>query len=240
MRNLLLIISLTGFVYTLYSQHEIIPAENKKPYVCTVKNEKVIYNERFNSDFSNWKVEFEIPDSSSTQIIDGKLDVSAKRGATVWFKPKLKGNIMIIYDVIVVDKGGKNDRVSDMNAFWMATDPANEKEIVRDGKFSSYDNLNLYYAGVGGHYNKFTRFREYKSDGNKPVLKEYSDTEHLIKGNTEYQVKIIVHNGLVRYFLNDELFWELKDETPLTEGFFGFRTTMSHQQFDNFMVFEIE
>jgi len=233
------LLAIINFGFSAYTQ-EIIPAENKKPYVCTVKNEKVIYNERFNSDLSNWKVEFEKPDSSSIQLIDGKLDVSAARGATVWFKNKLKGNIMIIYDVTVLDKGGKNDRVSDMNAFWMATDPANEKEIIRDGKFSSYDNLNLYYAGVGGHYNKFTRFRKYSSDGNKPVLKEYSDAPHLLKGNTEYQVKIIVHNGLIRYFIDDELYWELKDEKPYTEGFFGFRTTMSHQQFDNFMVFEIE
>lgn len=213
---------------------------DKKPYVCTVRNEKIIYSEYFNSDLSKWRAEFEKPDSSSIQLIDGKLDVSASRGATVWFKPRLKGNIMIIYDVTVLNNGGKNDRVSDMNAFWMATDPANKEEIVRDGKFSSYDNLNLYYAGVGGHYNKFTRFRKYSSDGNKPVLQEYTDAAHLLKGNTEYQVKIIVHNGLIRYFIDDELYWELKDEKPYTEGFFGFRTTMSHQQFDNFKVFEIE
>ncbi|MEI8087603.1 MAG: DUF6250 domain-containing protein, partial [Paludibacter sp.] len=214
--------------------------EIKKPYVCTVKTEKLLYTENFKNNFSNWKVEFETPDSSSIQIVDGKLDVSAAAGATVWFKPKLKGNIMIIYDVTVLDKGGKNDRVSDLNAFWMASDPANEKEIIRDGKFSSYDNLNLYYAGVGGHYNKYTRFRKYNSGGDKPVLQEYTDAAHLLKGNTEYQVKIIVQNGLVRYFINDELYWELKDETPYKEGYFGFRTTISHQQFDNFMVFGIE
>ena len=239
MKVILTIITLSIISLFVFSQ-DIKTIEKKKPYVCSIRNEKIIFTEKFNSDFSNWKVEFEKPDSSSIQIVDGKLDVSASRGAAVWFKPKLKGNIMIIYDVTVVDKGGKNDRVSDLNAFWMATDPTNEKEIIRDGKFSSYDNLNLYYAGVGGHYNKFTRFRKYKSDGNKPVLKEYSDAEHLLKGNTEYQVKIIVHNGLVRYFIDDELYWELKDETPLSEGFFGFRTTMSHQQFDNFMVFEIQ
>ena len=239
MKVKLTIITLSIINLFVFSQ-DIKTIEKKKPYVCTVRNEKIIYTEKFNSDLSNWKVEFEKLDSSLIQLIDGKLDVSAARGASVWFKPKLKGNIMIIYDVTVLDKGGKNDRVSDMNAFWMATDPANEKEIIRDGKFSSYDNLNLYYAGVGGHNNKFTRFRKYSSDGNKPVLQEYSDAAHLLKGNTEYQVKIIVHNGLIRYFIDDELYWELKEETPLSEGFFGFRTTMSHQQFDNFMVFEIE
>ncbi len=233
----LVFISFTS-ICTAQSFSSSVP--DKKPYVCTVRNEKIIYSETFDKGFSNWKVEFEKPDSSTIQIVDGKLDVSAARGATVWFKPRLKGNIMIIYDVNVLDKGGKNDRVSDLNAFWMATDPANEKEIVRDGKFSSYDNLNLYYAGVGGHYNKFTRFRKYNSDGNKPVLQEYTDAAHLLKGNTEYQVKIIVQNGLVRYFIDDDLYWELKDEKPYTEGFFGFRTTISHQQFDNFIVFEIE
>lgn len=229
------------FSFSFAANSQVVnSAENKKPYVCTVKNERICYSENFNTNFSNWKVEFESPDSSTIQLIDGKLDVDAAKGATVWFKPKLKGNIMIIFDVTVLDKGSKNDRVSDMNAFWMATDPVNENEIIRDGKFSSYDNLNLYYAGVGGHYNKFTRFRKYQSDGNKPVLQEYSDAAHLLLGNKEYHVKIIVQNGLVRYFLNDDLYWELKDEKPYTEGFFGFRTTMSHQQFDNFVVFGIE
>lgn len=239
MRILVFFILIINFTLACFSQ-ELSSNEKKEPYVCSVRNEKIIFSENFKTDFSNWKVEFEKPDSSSIQIVDGKLDVSAARGATVWFKPKLKGNIMIIYDVIVLDKGDKNDRISDMNSFWMATDPANENEIIRDGKFSSYDNLNLYYAGVGGHYNKFTRFRRYSSYGSKPVLQEYSDVAHLLKGNVEYQVKIIVHNGLIRYFLDDELYWELKDEKPYTEGYFGFRTTMSHQQFDNFVVFGIE
>ena len=140
----------------------------------------------------------------------------------------------------MIDAGGTNDRVSDMNVFWMATNPANPDGMIkRDGKFSSYDNLNLYYAGVGGHYNKFTRFRKYNSDGEKPVLKEYADAAHLLVGNKKYSIKIIVNNGLIQYYLNDELYWELKDETPYKEGYFGFRTTISHQQFENFKVFQL-
>lgn len=240
MKLTILVISLLSYSLLAFSQSNI-QIENKKPYVCTVKNEKIIYTENFKNNFSNWKVEFEVPEKSEMKIVDGKLDVSSSKGATVWFKNRLSGNIMIIYDVTVVDAGGLNDRVSDMNTFWMATDPVQPKKIIeRDGKFSSYDNLSLYYAGVGGHNNKFTRFRKYHSDGNKPVLQEYSDAAHLLTGNKEYQVKIIVQNGLIRYFIDDELYWELKDESPYTEGYFGFRTTISHQQFDNFMVFEIQ
>lgn len=200
---------------------------------------KLIYSDNFDKDWSNWNIEFEKPETSSLKIIDGKLDVSTSIGATIWFETQLSGNIMITYDVIVIDKGGAFDRVSDLNAFWMATD-LSSKTIQRDGKFSSYDNLNLYYAGVGGHYNTFTRFRKYKGIDDKSILKEYSDKEHLLVGNKTYSVKIMVNKGRIQYFLDNKLYWDFQDEKPYQKGFFGFRTSKSHQQFDNFKVFEIE
>jgi hypothetical protein len=198
-----------------------------------------IYSDNFEKDWSNWNIEFEQPEKSSVKIIDGKLDVSTTIGATIWFKTQLSGNIMITYDVKVMEDGCNYDRVSDMNAFWMATDPSSNS-IQRDGKFASYDNLNLYYAGVGGHYNKFTRFRKYNNIEDKPVLKEYTDKEHLLVGNKLYSVKIIVNKGQIQYFLNGELYWDFQDEKPFTQGFFGFRTSKSHQQFDNFKVFKMD
>lgn len=200
---------------------------------------KLLYLDNFNKDLTNWIVEFEEPESSSIKLIDDKLDVSSSKGATIWFNHKLSGNISITYEATLVDASSKNDRVSDLNAFWMASDPQKENPFGRNGHFEAYDNLNLYYAGVGGHYNKYTRFRKYKNDGNKPILKEYSDTPHLLVGKQKYSIKIIVNNGLVQYYLNNELYWELKDENPYTEGYFGFRTTMSHQQFENFKVFRL-
>lgn len=152
----------------------------------------------------------------------------------------MSGNIVITYDVTVIDEGGAYDRVSDLNAFWMATDSLSPNSMKRDGKFGSYDNLNLYYAGVGGHYNTFTRFRKYNGIEDKSILKEYSDKEHLLIGNTSYLVKIIVNNGRIQYFLNGELYWDFQDEKPYKEGFFGFRTSKSHQQFDNFKIFNIK
>lgn len=225
--------------FTVNSQ-VVNSVENKKPYVCTVKNEKLLFSDNFTKKSTNWLSDLEDPAGSSVNIIDGKLDINVSAGATIWFKNKLSGNIMILYDVVFIDAGGKNDRVSDMNAFWMASAPGLNGLPQKDGRFSSYDSLNLYYAGVGGHYNKFTRFRKYHRDGNKPVLKEYSDASHLLAGKTEYSIKIVVQNGLIRYFVNDELFWDFTDEKPYQSGYFGFRTTQSHQQIDNFMVFNIE
>ncbi len=200
---------------------------------------KLLYSDNFNKDLSSWIVEFEQPESSTIELIDKKLNLSSSKGATVWFNHKLSGNIMITYNAILVDAGGKNDRVSDLNAFWMASEPQKENPFGRNGHFEAYDNLNLYYAGVGGHYNKFTRFRKYNSNGEKPVLKEYSDAPHLLNGNKTYTIKIVVNNGLIQYYLNDELYWELKDGMPYKEGYFGFRTTISHQQFSNFKVYQL-
>ena len=197
------------------------------------------YADDFKNGLSNWVTEFEEPATSSIQIVDSKMDVITSIGATIWFNQKLSGNIMITFMVRIIDAGDPYDRVSDMNAIWMATDPANENIFLRDGEFNSYNDMKLYYAGVGGHYNKFTRFRKYHDDGNKPILKEYTDEAHLLKGNTDYRIKIVVNNGQIQYFRNDILFWDFQDETPYTEGYFGFRTTISHQQFSNFKVFQL-
>lgn len=200
---------------------------------------KVIFADNFKKDKGLWVSEFEQAATSSMKISQGKLDVIATAGGTIWYKNKLQGNIMITYNATVVDAGGKNDRVSDMNTFWMASNPSSENSINQTGKFESYDNLHLYYAGIGGHDNETTRFRKYIGKGQKAILKEYTDKEHLLVGNQKYAIKIIVNNGLVQYFVNDNLFWEYKDASPYTEGYFGFRTYISHQIYEDFKVFQL-
>ena len=195
-------------------------------------------SEDFAHNLDNWTAEFEKPELSQMSIVSGSvLDVSASAGATVWYRNKLSGNICISYDVTVIDSSGANDRVSDLNVFWMASDPATENLFTRNGKFSSYDNLNLYYAGIGGHDNETTRFRKYFSNGDKPVITEYLDKAHLLKGNKPYSIKFITDNGSILFYVNDVLYFNFKDDKPYTEGYFGFRTTRSHQRFDKFKIF---
>lgn len=201
---------------------------------------KLIYKDDFILSTEKWFTELEKPFSSSVTINSGYLDINSSAGATVWFKTKLSGNIIITYQVLLVEKGGKNDRVSDMNAFWMAKSPKNPNIFMQDGKFSSYDHFHLYYAGIGGHDNSLTRFRKYQGGVGKDVLKEYADPAHLLVGNKLYTVKIVCNNGLIQYFLNDVLYWEFNDLKPYKEGYFGFRTTKSHQQISSFKVFSIQ
>jgi rhamnogalacturonan endolyase len=201
---------------------------------------KLISSDDFSGDTRQWYAEFEQPMSSSIKTAGHRMDVDAGAGATVWFKKKLSGNIIITYSVIIVDAGGKNDRVSDLNAFWMASNPGRDSVLGLDGKFTSYDHLKLYYAGIGGHDNTTSRFRKYEGNDKKDILKEYIDKAHLLSENHEYFIKIIVKNGMTQYFLDNILYWEYDDKSPYTEGYFGFRTTRSHQIFNNFQVFQIE
>ena len=192
-----------------------------------------------------WKVESESPDYKVIFLGDTAEIVSPK-GLTLWRKEKMNGRVTIEYDAcVVVEKEG--DRLSDLNCFWMASDPKSpdniwKREKWRNGIFLNCYSLKLYYMGYGGNYNSTTRFRRY--DGNEaaitesglrpPILKEYTDTGHLLKANHWYHIKITNENNRVSYYIDGERLVDFCDAEPLKEGWFGFRTTLSRTRITNF------
>lgn len=226
-------------------------------FICSCQNEKtftindeeveaeLIYKEDFDDDLSNWQVEQ--MEGGTVEIKDGKLEIDDVKGCTVWLKEPFEGPIVIEYDVYIIQDGGENDRVSDLNCFWMATDPENPDNLFanskkRGGKFSNYDGLQLYYMGVGGNHNKTTRFRRYTGTGERPLLPEHdlSDPEFMLEPNKTYHIKIVANDGVVQYYRNDELFANFNDSQPYTSGHFGFRTVKNHMTVDNFKVYQIK
>lgn len=202
----------------------------------------------FSSDFSKpldcteWMAEIDhIPGHTSTVYTHkNALVLDTWGGVTVWLNKKLSGNIQIEYDRVVRMGKQCNDRVSDMNQFWMATDPKKDSLFIRHGKFDEYDDLSLYYVGVGGWYNSATRFRKYLTPASKPVIKEYTDKEHLLEAEKIYHVKTIVKNGTTSFWLNGVLYFEYKDPSPLTSGYFGFRSLQSRQEIRNLKIYALE
>jgi rhamnogalacturonan endolyase len=206
------------------------------------KKEKLIFSDEFTSalDTSIWKTEIAPLPNSTVYVKDGQLFLDTKGGVTVWLKKKLKGNIRIEYSGKVLVDTGANDRLSDLNAFWMATDPKNKNLFIRDGVLESYDSLKMYYVGMGGNTNSTTRFRKYQGNGEKTLLQEYKDKTHLLEPNKDYHITIEVIGGVVRYIVNGETFFEYKDSSVLKEGYFGFRSTKSRQSIDWVKVYEIK
>ena len=192
-----------------------------------------------------WKVESESPDYKVTFRGD-TVEIVSPKGLTLWRKEKMSGKVTIEYDACVVSETGK-DRLSDLNCFWMASDPKHpdnlwKREKWRNGIFLNCYSLQLYYMGYGGNHNSTTRFRRY--DGNEAgitdpqarpaVLKEYTDAEHLLKANHWYHIKITNENNRVSYYIDGKRLVDFRDVKPLTEGWFGFRTTLSRTRITNF------
>ena len=139
------------------------------------------------SHFSKyWKVESESPDYKVSFSGD-TCEILSPKGLTLWRKEKMSGNVTIEYDACVAVEGKLGDRLSDLNCFWMASDPKAsdiwKRMNWRNGVFVNCYSLQLYYLGYGGNYNSTTRFRRY--DGNEAgvtdekvrpaILKEYKD-----------------------------------------------------------------
>ena len=200
----------------------------------------LIYKDDFNTDLKNWIAEFSVTPTSSVAIKNGKLVIDVQGGATVWLNKKLSGNILIEYKRKVILDKGPNDRLSDLNQFWMATDPKNPNLFTRNGVFAQYDSLLLYYVGFGGNTNSTTRFRKYNGKGDRVLLTDLTDKEHLLEPNKEYAIKIIVYNGLTQFFVDDVAYFSFQDKNPLHEGYFGFRTTKSRQEIDDFRIYTLK
>jgi len=167
------------------------------------------------------------------------ITITDKKGCTLWWRQKLAAPVVISYEVTM----SADARVSDMNCFWMASDPKNPGDLFyenngRTGKFSTYDSLNTYYVGYGGNGNTSTRFRRYDGTGARPLLPEHdlADAAHLLKAGHAYKIELIASDGEARFVCDGETVFRYADPKPLTEGWFGFRTVNSKMVIRNFRV----
>lgn len=191
-----------------------------------------------------WKVESESPDFR-TSFSGDTLEIVAPKGLTLWRKEKMKGNVTVEYDACVMEEN-PGDRLSDLNCFWMASDP-NASDIwknlnKRGGKFVNSYALQLYYLGYGGNSNSTTRFRRYDGNadgienaGARPrILREYTDAANLLQPNKWYHIKIVTSDRGTEYYIDGKRLVDYRDPNPLREGWFGFRTTESRTKITNF------
>jgi rhamnogalacturonan endolyase len=197
----------------------------------------LLYADKFGTGLSQWLPEYRPVPQAIIAARNGKLLMDLPGDATVWFKQKLKSNVLITYKRKMIMNGGPNDRLSDLNQFWMATDPANKNLFTRDGTFKQYDNLSLYYVGIGGNSNTTTRFRKYDGKGERTLLAENSE---LLQPNKEYAIQIAVYKGCTRLSVDGNEYFSYRDPAPLREGHFGFRTTHSHQEISDFKVYQLK
>jgi hypothetical protein len=201
---------------------------------------ELLYRDNFDEGMKNWVVEMPDLPESRVETKNGRLIIDSDSGVTVWFNKKLSGNILIEYNRKVIMNKRHNDRLSDLNQFWMAADPRQENLFTRRGNLSEYDSLRLYYASIGGNSNTTSRFRKYQGNGERTLVFDLQDKEHLLQPNKNYMIQLVVLNGSTKMFVDGKQYFSFTDDQPLTEGYFGFRTTQSHQEIDDFKVYRLK
>lgn len=206
-----------------------------------IQKGKLLFSDDFSEGLNpdNWVVEMDSTPKSRVYVENGALIADTEGGVTIWYKHELEGNYLIEYERTVVMEEGVNDRLSDLNQFWSASDPNNPNLFTRTGKFEEYHELSQYYIGVGGNYNSTTRFRKYDGAGERIIIGEKNEAPYLLEANIPYKVQILVKDGLVRFRMNDTDFFEYQDPNPLTKGYFGFRSTWSRHKIDHIHIYQL-
>ncbi len=219
-------------------------------FLLTLSNFSVANASDKNPDFRSgeWTPETEVP-QTIIRFAKDTLEIDAPKGITLWYNKPLCGDYTITYSAKMVMKGGANDRLSDLNCFWNANDAENPADFFarsawRKGTFGRYYSLKLYYVGYGGNNNTTSRFRKYDGDFaafqagkvRPDIIREYTDSAHLLKPNKWYRVKIEVKGNRMRYSLDGVVLFDFTDGAPYTNGYFGFRTVQSHQLITGFKI----
>ncbi|WP_217552443.1 DUF6250 domain-containing protein [Streptomyces sp. GbtcB6] len=206
------------------------------PATAVPRQRRLLARDDFRHGLGQWFVELE--QGGTVTAADGTLDVDVPAGATVWFRRRLDGPYVLEYTATPVSAGGANDRVSDLNNFWNATDVRSPDDLFatpRGGALAEYDYLTTYYAGYGANYNTTTRLRRYVGEpGVRPLIYDY--TEPLLVANRPNRVRIVSDGPTVRWWNNGRLVFDYTDPEPYASGHFAFRTTWSHIRVSDFSV----
>jgi len=234
--------TITFVFFILWTAGPIPARAQQQTATSSLEGGTLIYSDSFSKrlDTHQWIVETAPEESTSVYAQKDKLVLDTKGGVTVWLNRLFKNNIRIEYDRKVVVAGGVNDRLSDLNNFWMATDPHNKNLFTRKGVLESYDSLQLYYVGMGGNTNRTTRFRKYEGNGERKLLQEFLDAANLLQPNKVYHIAIVVKDGVTSYWVDGQCYFSYNDPSPLKEGYFGFRSTKSHQEVSQFKVYQLK
>lgn len=205
---------------------------------------ELLAQDDFDHGLELWKAELE--KGGTVVARDGALEIDVPGGCSVWLKTALSGPVLITYDATEVSAGGPNDRVSDLNCFWMARDSRALDDIfghARNGKFSDYDQLQCYYVGQGGNSNTTTRFRRYVGEkGNRPLRPEHdlSAREFLLVPNVSQTIQLIAAGGVIGYYRDGRQIFSYDDPQPYTSGWFAIRTVTNHLRVKKFRVYRLK
>lgn len=188
---------------------------------------------------ADWRIEAEAP--AKVAFRHDTIEIDTAKGLTLWYQRRLTGPVRISFDAQPIAKGGPNDTISDLNAFWMAGEGDGDGDgadpAPRSGRFEDYDTLRTYYVGIGGNRNTTTRLRRYiATPGVRPLLPEHDRGDARLAPNRWTHITLIADGTTIAVDRDGLRLFTLTDNAPYTSGWFGLRTTWSHWVFRHIRI----
>ena len=203
----------------------------------------VLYQDDFREGLSQWHIELERPGRITAQM--GVLEIDVPGGATLWFKQPLQSPVAIEFEATAVKARGRNDRVSDLNCFWMANNSDATAPVFsrrRNGRFDEYDTLHAYYVSLGGSENTRALFLRYDGEPvRRPMVPEHetSTADAQLPANRSQLITLIASGKQIEYWRNSRPLFEFADPEPYRQGWFAIRTTQSHLKIARLRIYAL-
>lgn len=212
----------------------------------------------FTAGLSRWRLEAEDPRAVVTATA-GVLDIATPAGLSLWWREPLAGDYAIRFTALALpapaSAGPHAGRLSDLNMFWNAEEPAGGPPAPRSGAFARYDGLATYYVGFGANANSTTRLRLY--DGRErrilagfaePPLREPGEqpmtpATQLAAGQAR-RIEIVSRHPTaadpvhLRWQVDGQALFTRADAAPRLQGAFALRTTASRLQVRDFEILQ--
>ena len=201
------------------------------------------WTDDFEDGLQHWAIELEQTGVVTTS--KGGLEIDVPAGATLWFRRELVGPVAITFEATAIAADGPNDRVSDINTFWMARNRDGTAPFMqqRRGAFAEYNDLLTYYVGLGGNWNTTTRFRRYIGHPeSRPLLPEHdlSSSDALLTANHKQTIMLVANGTRIEYWRDGTRLLHYDDPAPYTRGWFAIRTTRSHLRIERLRIHRLE
>ncbi|MDP0490984.1 MAG: right-handed parallel beta-helix repeat-containing protein [Verrucomicrobiota bacterium JB023] len=208
----------------------LVPSLAEEPLVLGRGTDRFEVGELLHEDdfdsLERWEVQLEEKEGFPEPHIlarEGVLDCFVPgRGATVWFKEKLKTRLAICYQVVCPEpeEGVRGVEVKDVNNFWLASDPEDPEEGLFDksrytGDFRTYNKMSGYYASTGGGRNTTTRMRRYPREREGQPVEHIAlrdkdgQANYMIPPGKKMSVQLVAFDDLIQYIVDGELVYEI-------------------------------
>ena len=193
--------------------------------------ETELARESFNS--ANWRERWVVEGAPELSVRDGRLVVVTEQ-ATLWWREPLPANVAITLTAGV--DGPAENNAANLNLILHARElDGRAYRFGRSARYEDYHAIPNYIVTLtGGFQEGWSRLRR---NPGFTILSEERSTRSEV-GRT-YQIRVLLADGRVRYWLDGKLIHDAVDPKPLPGGHFALRTWRSRVWWSDIRLVEV-